>query len=87
MGIGASVFLIAVGLILALAVHASVSGIDIQVVGWILVAAGALGLVLEFALFAPRRRYPPRDYPARDYDPAAPPVVEERRIYDDRNRY
>lgn len=87
MGIGVSILLIAVGLILALAVHVTVSGVDIQVVGWILVAAGALGLVLEFALFAPRRRYPAaRDYPARD-NPAGPTTVEERRIYDDPNRY
>ena len=35
MGIGASIFLIAVGLILALAVNITVSGIDIKVIGWI----------------------------------------------------
>jgi Domain of unknown function (DUF6458) len=85
MGIGVSILLIAAGLILALAVHVTVSGLDIQVVGWILVAAGVLGLVLEFALFAPRRRYAARDYPVRD--PDATRVVEERRTYDDRGRY
>lgn len=35
MGIGASVFLIAVGLILALAVNVDISGLDIAVIGWI----------------------------------------------------
>lgn len=86
MGIGVSVFLIAAGLILALAVHASVSGLDIQIVGWILVAAGILGLVMTFTLFAPRRRA----VTGSTYvDPAPAPVVrdrvvEERRVYDDR---
>jgi hypothetical protein len=74
MGIGVSIVLIALGLILALAVEAEISGLDIQVVGWILVAAGVLGLILEMVLWAPRRRAAP----ARgDY-------VEERRVYDDR---
>ena len=40
MGIGASLFLIAVGAILAFAVTAEVSGLDIEVVGWILMALG-----------------------------------------------
>jgi hypothetical protein len=46
-GIGASIFLIAVGAILAFAVTAEISGLDIQVVGWILMAAGGLGLLLS----------------------------------------
>lgn len=56
MGIGFSIFLLAVGAILAFAVHATVAGMDIHVVGWILMAAGALGLVLTMIVFAPRRR-------------------------------
>ncbi|MFY9808324.1 MAG: DUF6458 family protein [Pseudonocardiaceae bacterium] len=36
MSFGGSIFLIAVGLALALAVNVSVSGIDLQMVGWIL---------------------------------------------------
>jgi hypothetical protein len=55
-GIGFSIFLLAVGAILAFAVHATVAGVDIHVVGWILIAAGALGLVLTMAVFTPRRR-------------------------------
>jgi hypothetical protein len=47
MGVGASIFLIAVGAILAFAVTAEVSGLDVQVVGWILMAAGGLGLLLS----------------------------------------
>ena len=56
MGIGAGVFLIAVGAILAFAVHTSVSGIDIQTVGIILMLAGVLGVIVDLAIFAPRRR-------------------------------
>jgi hypothetical protein len=56
MGIGLSVFLIAVGAILRFAVHASVNGITIHTVGVILMIAGGLGLALTLAIFAPRRR-------------------------------
>ena len=49
MGIGVSVFLIAVGAILAFAVDYAVSGIDLATVGWILMAAGAIGLVVALA--------------------------------------
>ena len=56
MGIGVGIFLIALGAILTFAVNASVSGLDISVVGVILMAVGALGLVLDLVVFAPRRR-------------------------------
>jgi hypothetical protein len=45
MGIGTSILLIAVGAILKFAVTASVSGIKLEVVGLILMIAGAVGLV------------------------------------------
>jgi hypothetical protein len=47
-GIGTSIFLIAVGAILRYAVNASVSGIDIQTVGLILMVVGVIGLVISF---------------------------------------
>jgi hypothetical protein len=56
MGIGFSIFLLAVGAILTFAVHATVAGIDINIVGWILMGAGALGLILTMVVLAPRRR-------------------------------
>ena len=56
MGLGVGVFLLALGAILTFAVHTSVSGLDLSVVGWVLMGAGALGIVLELMLFAPRRR-------------------------------
>lgn len=56
MGIGAGIFLIAVGAILKFAIHAKVSGIDVQIVGVILMVAGVVGIALDLLLFAPRRR-------------------------------
>lgn len=57
--IGISLVLMAVGAILAWAVDASVSGIDIKIVGAILMVIGLLGLVLSllfWASFAPFAR-------------------------------
>lgn len=71
MGIGASIFLIAVGLVLAVATNFDLAGLDVQVVGWILVAVGVLGLIMTTVIWGPRRR-------------ARADVVEERRVYDDR---
>lgn len=46
MGYGVGVFLLALGLILALAVQDTISGVDLTTVGWILAAVGVLALVL-----------------------------------------
>ena len=51
MGIGISVFLLAVGAILAFAVDASVSGVDLDTIGVILMIVGAIGLVTSMAIF------------------------------------
>ena len=50
MGIGGSIFLIAVGLILALAVNVNVAGVDIHLVGWILTAVGVIGLLVTLVI-------------------------------------
>lgn len=52
MGVGVSLFLIALGLILWLAVTAEVSGIDINMVGLILVVVGAIGLLLSMIFWS-----------------------------------
>jgi Domain of unknown function (DUF6458) len=52
MGIGVSIFLIAVGAVLAFAVSAEVSGLDIQVVGWILLVVGAVGILLSLLFWS-----------------------------------
>jgi hypothetical protein len=54
MGIGVSVFLLALGAILTWAVNATVSGLDINVIGVILMVAGALGLAMTMLIFGRR---------------------------------
>lgn len=46
MGIGLGIVLIVVGAILAFAVDYSVQGVDLELIGFILLGAGALALVL-----------------------------------------
>ena len=49
----ASLLIAAAGLILALAIHpASPGSVDINTVGWILFAVGAIGMVLNFVLWS-----------------------------------
>lgn len=71
MGIGVSIFLIALGAILAFAVSFDVSGLDINVVGYILMIVGLIGLIMTAFIWGPRSR-------------GRGDVVEERRVYDDR---
>ena len=52
MGISLSIFLIAIGAILAWAVSAEVSGIDLQVAGIILVIVGAIGFVASLIFWS-----------------------------------
>lgn len=56
MGIGTSIFLIAVGAILAFAVTTSVSGIEIATVGVILMVVGIIGLLLSVLVLGRARR-------------------------------
>jgi uncharacterized membrane protein YidH (DUF202 family) len=68
MGIGTSILLIAVGAILRYAVNVTVSEIELQTVGLILIIVGIIGLVISLAVLfmgnddQPRR---PDDYPTR----------------------
>jgi protein-S-isoprenylcysteine O-methyltransferase Ste14 len=55
-GIGGSIFLIAVGAIIAFGVNASVGWLDLSVVGWVLMLAGVAGLVLTLWFWQSRRR-------------------------------
>lgn len=59
MTIGAALFCIAVGAILHFAVTAELAGIDLQVVGTILMVIGAAGLVLGLILLVSARRNAP----------------------------
>jgi hypothetical protein len=52
MGLGVSLFLIAVGAILTFAVHATVSGVSINTIGWILMIVGAVGILLSLLFWS-----------------------------------
>jgi Na+/melibiose symporter-like transporter len=70
---GISLFLIAVGAILYFAVNASVSGLEIDTVGIILMVVGAIGFLWSlFALYGTRRTV--------EAAPAEHEVVRERRV-------
>lgn len=73
MTIGTSLVLIAVGAILKYAVTGSVSGIDIQTVGVILMIVGVVGLVLSLLYMTLWNR-----------DRRDGTVVERERVRDDR---
>lgn len=64
MTIGGSIVLLALGAILSFAVQDSINGVDLVVVGYILMAAGALGVVLSLVLNGQRNgrrdQLPPR---------------------------
>ncbi|MCP9484580.1 MAG: DUF6458 family protein [Gaiellaceae bacterium MAG52_C11] len=52
MGVGVSILLIAAGAILTWAVNATVSGLEIQTVGVILLIVGIVGLVLSMVFWS-----------------------------------
>jgi hypothetical protein len=69
MGIGTSLFLIAVGAILYFAVNATVSGLEIATIGLILMIVGVVGLVISLVFLNSARR------------DAGRTVVRERDVY------
>ena len=72
MGIGTSIFLLALGAILRYAVADAIEGVELATVGLILMIAGILGLVISFLLMAM----------ARDRGAPADVVVRERQYTD-----
>jgi hypothetical protein len=73
MGIGVSLFLIAAGAILAFAVTAEISGVDISVVGWILMIVGGLGLILSLVFWRRMGGYRRETYVREDPYDRTPP--------------
>ncbi|MDQ7910295.1 DUF6458 family protein [Phytohabitans sp. ZYX-F-186] len=78
MGIGGSIFLIALGAILAFAVEFDVGWLDINVVGWVLMVAGLAGLVLTIWFWQNRRRTTVVQQPTERVVPLQTERVEER---------
>ena len=83
MGIGVSIFLIAVGAVLAFGVTADTEGVDIGTVGIVLMAIGAVGLLFTALVLGAREPVRRRRVVEDPYEPVAPAtrrrVVEERR--------
>ena len=52
MGLGVGLILAAVGAVLAFAVNATVSGVDIHTIGWILLIVGIVGAVLSMIFWS-----------------------------------
>jgi hypothetical protein len=68
MGIGMAIFLIAAGAILRYAVTVTVSGVELQTVGLILMIVGIIGLVISLAVLFAGDRRSADEYPTRRYD-------------------
>lgn len=89
MGIGVSVFLLAVGAILAFAVDVSTQGIDLNTVGVILMIVGLLGLLTSFMFWdrlgfgGSRRTYVRDTYDDPDVVTTRRSTVRERRVVED----
>ena len=56
MGIGGGIFLIALGSIIAFAIHANLRWIDLHVIGWVLILSGITVLTLAIYFVKDRRR-------------------------------
>jgi hypothetical protein len=52
MGLGVGIFLAAIGAILIWAVNATVSGVNIHAVGWILLIVGIVGIILSMIFWS-----------------------------------
>ena len=72
MGIRVGILLIAVGALLTFAGHATVAGLDLHVVGWVLMLTGVAGLGLFFVFWNRRR--------------AMHPVAAQHWVFDDTTR-
>ena len=69
MGIGTSLFLIAVGAILYFAVDADISGLEITTIGLILMIVGVIGLAISLFFLSSARRATTDRTVVRDREP------------------
>ena len=69
MGIGTSLFLVAVGAILYFAVDADISGLEISTIGIILMIVGVIGLLISLFMVSSARRAPAERTVVRDREP------------------
>jgi hypothetical protein len=69
MGIGTSLFLIAVGAILYFAIDADISGLEITTIGIILMIVGVIGLLISLFFLSSARRTTTDRTVVRDREP------------------
>lgn len=67
-GFGGSLFLIAVGAILAFAVSVDTEGFNLNTIGYILMIVGALGVVLSLVALTTTRKDQHTEYVRKDVD-------------------
>ena len=81
MGIGGSILLIALGAILAFAVDADLGWLSLSTVGWVLMLAGLVGLIMTAYLMRSRRQTVVTTAPVQQQvvPVQEAPVVEEYR--------
>ncbi|PZF99840.1 DUF6458 family protein [Micromonospora deserti] len=85
MGIGGSIFLIALGAIFAFAVEADLGWLDLAVVGWVLMLAGVAGLLATLYFWNSRRRTVTRPAPGdRVVSERVVPAQEDRVVQEHR---
>ncbi len=77
MALSTSIVLVVIGAILAFAVEFEVAGIDIRVIGYILMVGGIVGAILSLLVFGPRRTTRSDTY----VEPPRTEVVRERDRY------
>ena len=82
MGIGASIFMLALGAIITFAFNIRVGWLDLDIVGWVLMGAGALGLIMSLAIFNRRRTTVVQQPTTISRPTTTERVVEERPPYD-----
>jgi hypothetical protein len=92
MGIGGSILLIVVGAILTFGLkNQDLGPLNLDTIGWILMAAGLFGLVLTMWVWNSRRtrvvQAPPQQYPPQYPVDPGERVVQERRYTERRDNY
>ncbi len=80
MSIGAGILLVAIGAILAFAVNWQLGGLDLDVVGWVLMIAGLAGIVITLAYSRRRTRHV-----VEQTRPEGRVVERQTQVYDDPN--
>ena len=82
MGIGVSLILIAVGAVLAFAVHVTTSGFNVNTVGYILLVVGVVGALISLVFWSSWAG--PGYFTRRTYvDDDVAPVRRRRRVIDE----